>query len=284
MASQPKWPRRAAIGSAVLFALCIAPVDSLCSVSKQSSKYRLGRDSTLVGNSQSAVAAVRTEDSAALTDARIVPPFSVETAARELVAATVLAVSIAGFVAFPGAAFADEFGRETEAPTLFTGETVLICKKRGPLGACLETETRTTENDNDKALKYFRDPAPAVKEKYNTMVKNDKDEDEGSELIRRLRQQTEDNREKNAQIVKTKTLMNDQSASFGPFDRQVVILNSDGETFTLLQSAQAMRLKEAGYIKDRRFVKQPSTEVIDQALEGPGLGNAIMGMFGGGGE
>mmetsp|Transcript_4347 Transcript_4347/g.12152 ORF Transcript_4347/g.12152 Transcript_4347/m.12152 type:complete len:97 (+) Transcript_4347:690-980(+) len=76
-----------------------------------------------------------------------------------------------------------------------------------------------------------------------------------------------------------------QSANFGPFDRQVVILNADGETFTLLQNAQAMRLKEAGYIKDRKFVKQPSKEVIEKALEaeGPGLGESIMGLFGGGG-
>ena len=28
--------------------------------------------------------------------------------------------------------------------------------KRGPLGACKKTETRTEENDNDKAKKYFK--------------------------------------------------------------------------------------------------------------------------------
>ncbi len=76
-----------------------------------------------------------------------------------------------------------------------------------------------------------------------------------------------------------------QSASFGPFDRQVVILNTDGKTFTLLQNPQAMRLKKAGYIEDRKFVIQPSQQVIDDALEGKeGLGDAIKGIFGGGGD
>ena len=77
-----------------------------------------------------------------------------------------------------------------------------------------------------------------------------------------------------------------QSASFGPFDRQVVILNTDGKTFTPLQNPQAMRLKKAGYIEDRRFIIQPSQQVIDDALEGKeeGLGDAIKGFFGGGGD
>ncbi len=76
----------------------------------------------------------------------------------------------------------------------------------------------------------------------------------------------------------------EKSASFGPFDRQVVILNTDGKTFTLLQNPQAMRLKKAGYIEDRKFVIQPSQEVIDEALEGKNdLGEAIKGIFGGGG-
>ena len=76
-----------------------------------------------------------------------------------------------------------------------------------------------------------------------------------------------------------------QSASFGPFDRQVVILNTDGKTFTLLQNPQAMRLKKAGYIEDRKFIIQPSQQVIDDALEGKeNLGDAIKGIFGGGGD
>ncbi|KAL3786225.1 hypothetical protein HJC23_002476 [Cyclotella cryptica] len=178
---------------------------------------------------------------------------------------------------------ADEWGRETEAPTLFTGETVMICKKRGPLGACLETAVRTPDNDNDKSLEYFRDPSEEVKRKQEKMITSGYEDNEGNELIQRLRRQSEENREKNENSVRVKTMLNDQGASFGPFDRQVVILNTDGRTFTLLENPQAMRLKKAGYIgKDRKFIIQPSQEVIDAALEDKNdLGSMIKGFFGG---
>ena len=42
-----------------------------------------------------------------------------------------------------------------------------------------------------------------------------------------------------------------------------------------------MRLKKAGYIEDRKFVIQPSQQVIDDALEGESLGDALKGIFGG---
>lgn len=45
-----------------------------------------------------------------------------------------------------------------------------------------------------------------------------------------------------------------------------------------------MRLKKAGYIEDRKFIIQPSQQVIDDALEGENLGDAIKGIFGGGGD
>ncbi|KAL7437551.1 hypothetical protein ACHAXM_005811 [Skeletonema potamos] len=185
-----------------------------------------------------------------------------------------------------GIANADEYGRETEAPTLFTGETTMICKKRGPLGACLETTIRTKENDNDKANKYFVDPSEKMRARQAQALASQEEDNEGNALIQKLRKQSLDNKEKNDLIVRQKTLLNDQSASFGPFDRQVVILNTDGKTFTLLQNPQAMRLKKAGYIEDRRFIIQPSQQVIDDALEGKeeGLGDAIKGFFGGGGD
>mmetsp|Transcript_13699 Transcript_13699/g.29734 ORF Transcript_13699/g.29734 Transcript_13699/m.29734 type:complete len:329 (-) Transcript_13699:250-1236(-) len=180
-------------------------------------------------------------------------------------------------------AHADEWGKETEAPTLFTGETVMICKKRGPLGACLETSVRTVQNDNDKALKYFKDPSAEVKKRQERMLQSAAEDSEGNALIQKLRKQSEDNKEKNDLAVLQKTLMNDQGASFGPFNGQVVILNTDGRTFTLLQNPQAMRLKKAGYIEDRKFVIQPSQEAIDEALEGRNeIGDAIRGFFGGG--
>jgi hypothetical protein len=79
----------------------------------------------------------------------------------------------------------------------------------------------------------------------------------------------------------------DKGASFGPFDRQVVILNMDGRTFTLLQNPQAMRLKKAGFIQDRRFVKQPTQEEMDAALaaeEGGFFEGAFKSIFGGADE
>jgi len=80
--------------------------------------------------------------------------------------------------------------------------------------------------------------------------------------------------------------MNDVSASFGPFDRQVVILNTDGETFTLLSNPQAMRLKEQGFIskKEKKFIKQPTKEEMDSALNAApegGSGGEGGGFFGG---
>ena len=58
-------------------------------------------------------------------------------------------------------------------------------------------------------------------------------------------------------------------------------MNTDGETFTLLQNPQAMRLKEAGYIKDRRFVTQPTKDVIEDALIAPDKFEKMKGFFGG---
>lgn len=129
-------------------------------------------------------------------------PFSIESLLRTSAAAVVASVIFLG-----GPVYADDIGRETEAPTFFTGETSMICTKRGPLGACLQTEMRTAENDNDKSDKYFRDPSPAVKRKDDEARMAESTE--GNALISRLRQQSEDNREKNELLVQQKTFMND---------------------------------------------------------------------------
>ena len=105
---------------------------------------------------------------------------------------------------------ADEYGRETEAPTLFTGETTMICKKRGPLGACLETTIRTAENDNDKASKYFKDPSEKMRARQAQALATQEEDNEGNALIQKLRKQSADNKEKNDLIVRQKTLLNDQ--------------------------------------------------------------------------
>lgn len=127
-------------------------------------------------------------------------------------ATAAMTILAAPLISLPGGgvANADEWGRETEAPTLFTGETVMICKKRGPLGACLETTIRTVDNDNDKANKYFKDPSEKVKAKQAQMLSSQEEDNEGNALIQKLRKQSEDNKEKNDLIVRQKTLLNDQ--------------------------------------------------------------------------
>jgi len=189
-----------------------------------------------------------------------------------------VAILVASAVLSTSPVYADEIGRETEAPTLFTGETFEICTKRGPLGACLKTELRTSENDNDKADKYFRQPTAMVKSKDDQA--RTAESVEGNALIEKLKQQTEDNREKNELLVQQRTFLNDASASFGPFDGQVLILNEDGKGFTLLENPQAMRLKKAGFIEGKKFIKQPTKEQIEDALvdDSPGF---LGGLFGG---
>ena len=128
---------------------------------------------------------------------------------RIWVAASV--ITAASFVA-SSPAFADEIGREREAPTFFTGETVEICVKRGPLGACQKTELRTESNDNDIAKKYFSDPSDLIKQKEAAM--RAESEDAGNTLIQKLRQQSIDNQEKNDLYVARKTFEADQVRFF----------------------------------------------------------------------
>jgi len=185
---------------------------------------------------------------------------------------------VAGTMSFSGMAYADEVGREVDAPTLFTGEEIMICTKRGPLGACKKSITRTAENDNDKATKYFNDPELAFQEKYkarqlqniederNGVVPGDSKDFDGKALIEQLRVKSAENKVKNDGIVRQKTLANNLGASFGPFSSKVPILNADGVDYTLLDAPQAMRLKNAGYIgKDKKFITQPTQEVMDEA-------------------
>ena len=77
----------------------------------------------------------------------------------------------------------------------------------------METEVRTELNDNDRAKRYFKDPALMVKQRKDAEALEK--ETEGNALIAKLRQQTEDNKEKNDSIVRRKTLENDQVSFFG---------------------------------------------------------------------
>ena len=133
------------------------------------------------------------------------------TVTKKLVHSVALVSAILSLVltTVPNAALADEYGVETEAPTLFTGESIMICVKRGPLGACQKTEERTPANDNDKAAKYFLEPGKKVVDK-DLAMRRSSDGNMESELVTRLKQQTSDNKERNDQIVKMKSLENDQ--------------------------------------------------------------------------
>ncbi|GMH67617.1 hypothetical protein TrRE_jg12680 [Triparma retinervis] len=186
-----------------------------------------------------------------------------------------------------------EYGISNEAPTLYTGETIDICIKRGPLGACKRTERRTVDNDNDKAAKYQKGgESVKVKEKDKSM-RLGTDGVETSELIQTLQQRTDDNRERNLRIVEQKTFEANQAGYMGPFDRKVLIQNYGDEGsveasgFTLLETPQAMRLKKMGYIEGRRFVKPVTKEIIDEAAVEEGnvferIGEGIKGIIGGG--
>lgn len=183
-----------------------------------------------------------------------------------------------GSMSFSGGAYADEVGVSVDAPVLFTGEEIMICTKRGPLGACKSTVKRTKENDNDKATKYFNDPELAFQEKYkaaqlqaiederNGVVPATSADFDGNALIAQLKEKSRENKEKNDGIVRQKTLANNLGANYGPFSSKVPILNADGVDYTLLDAPMAMRLKKAGYIgKDRRFITQPPQQALDDA-------------------
>ena len=67
---------------------------------------------------------------------------------------------------------------------------------------------RNDVNDNDKAKKYFRDPAEILREK-NAVLRGS-EEEEGNELVEKLKAQTEKNKEKNRLAVERRTFENDQ--------------------------------------------------------------------------
>ena len=104
---------------------------------------------------------------------------------------------------------ADEIGREVEMTLDVTGEALMICTKRGPLGACTKTVYRTAENDNDKAATYMGKPSELVSQKDREARRSSSEEDAGNALIEKLKQRSEDNSEKNARVVEQRTQLND---------------------------------------------------------------------------
>jgi len=148
-----------------------------------------------------------------------------------------------------------------------------VCEKRTALGACVETSARTTENDNDMASKYFetltnQDQPDDGKGSATASATTQEQEQNGNELIEKLRQQTEENREQNEVLVRKKTLENNMASFVSPWDRpKVVITNEDGKDVTILDKAQAARLRKAGFIDKRRnFIKQPTEQDLEKAM------------------
>lgn len=72
----------------------------------------------------------------------------------------------------------------------------------------MKTQQRTESNDNDLAKKYFRDPSALIRQKEAAM--RDVSDMDANSLIQKLRQQSEDNREKNELYVQRKTFEADQ--------------------------------------------------------------------------
>ncbi|GMH76971.1 hypothetical protein TrST_g2737 [Triparma strigata] len=198
------------------------------------------------------------------------PPSSPSPSHSTILVALSLSVLLSGSA--PAPSLADEYGVSVDAPTLYTGETIEICTKRGVLGACKKTSRRTVANDNDKASKYQKIQSPEVKLK-DVAMRTGVDGMESSDLISILQQRTADNKDFNQRVVDQKTFEANQPGYFGPFSREVLIQNYgeqgsvEASQFTLLNSPQAMRLKKAGYIEGKKFIKPIDQETIDKYAE-----------------
>ena len=68
-----------------------------------------------------------------------------------------------------------------------------------------------------------------------------------SAIVQSLLKKTADNAEKNAQLVKEKTIKADQGATFGPFAKDAPIMRADG-SFDVVPLAKYDRLKDRGKI------------------------------------
>eukprot|EP00540_Astrosyne_radiata_P002702 CAMPEP_0116836154 /NCGR_PEP_ID=MMETSP0418-20121206/7937_1 /TAXON_ID=1158023 /ORGANISM="Astrosyne radiata, Strain 13vi08-1A" /LENGTH=99 /DNA_ID=CAMNT_0004465889 /DNA_START=237 /DNA_END=536 /DNA_ORIENTATION=+ len=92
-------------------------------------------------------------------------------------------------------ALADEISsKERDMPLVDTGESVTICIKRGPLGACTKSIERTKANDNDGATKYFqrvataKDPEEKEEEDQQAAMRGEV-EVTGDDLLNRIRKE-----------------------------------------------------------------------------------------------
>lgn len=64
----------------------------------------------------------------------------------------------------------------------------------------------------------------------------------------------------------------------------MLIQNANGDGFKLLANPQAMRLKKQGLIENKKFIRQPTQEELDAALEPDSSEANILSRFFGSSE
>ena len=213
----------------------------------------------------------------------------------------------------PTPVFADDYGITVEAPTLYTGETIDICVKRGVLGACRKTQTRTDANDNDKSGKYMASkpaferstvdgayktveeaPAPTIDllSLPNTpdtpMIISDENDPpqpppppppsplDNNPLINKLLQQSSDNKEANQVLIDKKTFSASVNGYESPLSSTKMVMNADGKTFSFLPSDQYSKLKKQELIRDDVFVRNPTADELTETEHKSGLGDQLL--------
>ena len=136
------------------------------------------------------------------------------------------AVAAAAVSLPPLAADAAQRGAENAYQTQTFGSEV--CVRRTPLGACAETAPGQREAPAQAPLKVLKmEPEPE------------------SELVKRLLQKSEVNKEANERLVLEKTIKAGQAGQFGPFSNEAPIMRQDG-TFDVVSVRRFDKLKDRG--------------------------------------
>ncbi|KAG5188260.1 hypothetical protein JKP88DRAFT_234458 [Tribonema minus] len=163
------------------------------------------------------------------------------------------AAVIAG-VAAP--ALADEYGvLKSESLVKNTGA---ICVKRSAI--------------NGRCEKYSDEVVPLDASASSNRTKVDRvkrtvvQEEPESDLIKRLRQKTVENKAKNEAMVAEKTFMNNQAGEFGPFSRYVLVKRPNDGKYELVLIRDLDDLKRQGIIESsgKAFVPGKEPSITDE--------------------
>ena len=156
----------------------------------------------------------------------------------------------------PLAAHAAQRGAEPAYQNQAFGDEV--CVRRTPLGACAET-AKGGRAAGDAPLKVLQIEAEPE-----------------SELVKRLLQKTEENKDSNARLVLEKTIKAGQSGQYGPFASEAPIMRQDG-TFDVVSIRRFEKLKDRGKLTK-------SATGLDQYVKGfdpdaPEAKEKFLGLF-----